>query len=132
LATPEDAGAGCEPFDTGGAVAVGAGGGAGCAHDSDTPNTGNFTGKEIDDNGVPGGTSTVNDNVRPPTRVTVTVQGSADADGRPVRPAPTATAAAAVNATSLVKLTVTTLFQLVISYPWVGASANAGPGRDRT
>jgi hypothetical protein len=32
---------------------------------------GNFTGNEIDDNGVPGGTSTVNVNGWPPSTVTV-------------------------------------------------------------
>jgi hypothetical protein len=37
------------------------------------PSTGNFTGKEICDNGVPAGTSTVNDRCNPPNKVTVTV-----------------------------------------------------------
>jgi hypothetical protein len=41
-------------------------------HDSDNPNTGNFTGNDNDDNGVPAGTFTVNDNFAPPTTVTVT------------------------------------------------------------
>jgi hypothetical protein len=60
---------------------VDVGGGAGAAHDSDTPNTGNFTGNEICDNGVPAGTTTVNDNFAPPNTVTVTTHCSADADG---------------------------------------------------
>jgi hypothetical protein len=47
------------------------GGALGAAHDSDTPNTGTFTGNEIDDNGVPAGTFTVNDSFAPPNNVTV-------------------------------------------------------------
>jgi hypothetical protein len=38
-----------------------------------TDATGNFTGNEIDDSGVPGGTSTVNVNGWPPSAVTVIV-----------------------------------------------------------
>jgi hypothetical protein len=41
------------------------------AHDSVIPAIGNVTGNEISDNGVPGGTSTVNGNFTPPTNVTV-------------------------------------------------------------
>jgi hypothetical protein len=49
------------------------GGAGGAEHDSLTDATGNFTGNEIDDNGVPGGTSTVNVNGWPPSAVTVIV-----------------------------------------------------------
>jgi hypothetical protein len=56
-------------------------GGGGDAHDSDTPNTGNFTGNEIRDNGVPGGTSTTNDKCNPPNTVTVIVHRCAAAEG---------------------------------------------------
>jgi hypothetical protein len=55
------------------------GAGAGAAHDSETPRIGNLTGKLNADTGVPGGTSTVNDNLAPPTTVTVTTHCSADA-----------------------------------------------------
>jgi hypothetical protein len=51
-------------------VDVAGGAGGGVAHDSDTPNTGNFNGREICDNGVPGGTSTLNDRCNPPNKVT--------------------------------------------------------------
>jgi hypothetical protein len=49
-----------------GVVAVG-------AHDSDTFATPSLTGNAISDNGVPGGTSTLNDKVCPVIRVTVNV-----------------------------------------------------------
>jgi hypothetical protein len=54
-------------------VEVGGDAGGGVAHDSEMPSTGNLTGKEICDNGVPAGTSTVNDRCNPPNNVTVTV-----------------------------------------------------------
>jgi hypothetical protein len=57
------------------------GGGACWAHDSDTLAIGSFTGSEIDDSGVPGCTSTVNDKCWPPSTVTVTVHDSPDAAG---------------------------------------------------
>jgi hypothetical protein len=73
-------------------------GGAGAAHDSDTDATGRFIGNGSDDNGVPGGTSTVNDNCRPPRTVTVTVHCCADAGGNQVRAMPAAsTPAVATN-----------------------------------
>ncbi|MDT5027818.1 MAG: hypothetical protein QOE61_4244 [Micromonosporaceae bacterium] len=54
--------------------------------DSETPKTGNFTGSEIDANGVPAGTA--NEIFTPPSNVTVTVQVSAAAaDGNRARPA---------------------------------------------
>ena len=60
---------------------VDGGGGGGAAHDSVTPTIGPLTGSEIDDNGVPGGTLTVNVSLTPPSSVTVTVHVSADAVG---------------------------------------------------
>jgi hypothetical protein len=42
------------------------------AHDSDNPTTANPAGNDNDDNGVPAGTSTENDNFAPPTNDTVT------------------------------------------------------------
>jgi hypothetical protein len=54
-------------------------------HDSEIPNTGNFTGSETDDNGVPA--ATANEIFTPPSNVTVTVHVSATAaDGSRARP----------------------------------------------
>jgi hypothetical protein len=81
-------GAGCD----GGVVAVvavvvevvGAG-----VHDSDTLATGSLIGRFKSDSGVPGAASTLNESVAPPTRLTVTTQGSADASGSHARPSRT-------------------------------------------
>ncbi len=63
-----------------------------------TPLTGRFS----DETGVPGGTSTLNVSVTPPTSVTVTVQASADATGtRAVARTASTAAAAATIARSL-------------------------------
>jgi hypothetical protein len=62
------------------AVTVGGGGAAG-VHDSDSERIDSFTGKDRLDSGVPGGTSMVNGICIPPSSVTVTTHGSAEADG---------------------------------------------------
>jgi hypothetical protein len=65
------------------------------AHDSETPTTGNDTGNDNDDNGVPGGTSTVKLSFAPPTTVTDTTHDCAPAgDGNTASPATTANTAA--------------------------------------
>lgn len=78
-------------------VVVDGGGGAGVvdagAHDSDTPTTPTLTGREIADNGVPGGTFTVNDMCPPPTNVTVITHESAEAVGIAAIPSMANTAA---------------------------------------
>jgi hypothetical protein len=61
-------------------VGVGAGGGEE-AHDSEMDAIGRWTGSEIDDSGVPGGTFTVKLSFPPPTSVTVITHVSADAAG---------------------------------------------------
>lgn len=77
------------------------------AHDSDNPRIGNFTGSDNDDNGVPGGTSSVNDRCAPPTNVTVTVHSCATAgDGTAANPTTSAPAATATpNSLLLLKST---------------------------
>jgi hypothetical protein len=72
------AGAGAAVVVEGGAGG-GGGGGAGAVHDPVIPTTGSFSGSEIDDSGVPGGTFTVNVIECPPTSVTVTTHWSAAA-----------------------------------------------------
>jgi hypothetical protein len=71
------------------------GAGTGAAHASDTPRTGSLIGRFNADTGVPGGTSTVNDNRAPPATVTVTVHCSADAVGNHVSAMPAISTAAA-------------------------------------
>lgn len=83
-------------------VVLDGGGGAGVvdagAHDSDTPTTPTLTGKEIADNGVPGGTFTVNDKCPPPTNDTEITHESAEADGIAATPSMANTAMNAIAA----------------------------------
>lgn len=81
---------------------AGAGDGAEEAHDSDMLATlPSPPGSEIDDGGVPGGTFTPMDNCAPPSRVTVSTQGSAEAVavGKASRPIPPTTRPAVTAAT---------------------------------
>jgi hypothetical protein len=55
-------------------------------HDSLTERTGPLTGSGMEETGVPGGTLTVKDTLCPESRVTVTTQVSAEAEG--IAPAP--------------------------------------------
>jgi hypothetical protein len=62
------------------AVTVGGEGVAG-VHDSDSERIGSLIGNDRFESGVPGGTSMVKGICTPPSSVTVTMHGSADADG---------------------------------------------------
>jgi hypothetical protein len=86
------------------------------AHDSATPTTGNDTGNDNADNGVPGGTSTVKLNLAPPATVTVTTHDCAPAaDGHTPKPT-TSKAAVATTPKSL---------PLLNTYPASSASVYA-------
>jgi hypothetical protein len=79
------------------------------AHDSDTDAIGRLTGREIDDNGVPGGTLTVKDCLAPPTKVTVITQESAEAVGIAAMPSVASTVSAPTTSFRPVNTLVTLL-----------------------
>jgi hypothetical protein len=80
-----------------GAGVTGGGGAGDGVHDSDSERTGSLTGNDRFANGVPGGTSMVKGICTPPSSVTVTTHGSADAGGSQNRAVTTPTVASVTN-----------------------------------
>lgn len=93
--------------------------------DSVTFTTGSFTGSEIEDSGVPGGTLTVNDIFCPPATVTVITHVSAEAVGIAAKPETASTELAVRAATTSFRLfsTVACLLPPCLCARW--------PDRDR-